>query len=71
VILLLVQSALFLAVVALLVGALLVDRSGVHGVAIFAAGLDNFWRVIALSETVPDDARVGPDFYEPDFAQHP
>ena len=30
-ILLLVQSALFLAVVALLIGALLVDRSGVHG----------------------------------------
>jgi len=31
VILLLVQSALFLAVVALLIGALLVDRSGIHG----------------------------------------
>ena len=30
-ILLLVQSALFLVVVGLLVGALLVDRSGVHG----------------------------------------
>ncbi len=30
-ILLLVQSALFLAVVALLIGALLVDRSGIHG----------------------------------------
>ena len=30
-ILLLVQSALFLAVVGLLIGALIVDRSGVHG----------------------------------------
>lgn len=39
------------------------DRSGVHGVAIFAAGLDNFWSVNPLSETVPDDVRVGPDFY--------
>jgi peptide chain release factor subunit 1 len=38
------------------------DRSGVHGVAIFADGLDNFWSVHPLSETVPDDARVGPDF---------
>ena len=39
------------------------DRSGVHGVAIFADGLDNVWSVNPLSETVPDDARVGPDFY--------
>jgi peptide chain release factor subunit 1 len=39
------------------------DRSGVHGVAIFAAGLDNFWTVVPLSETVPDDTRVAPDFY--------
>ena len=39
------------------------DRSGVRGVAIFAAGLDNVWSVYSLSETVPDDARVGPDFY--------
>jgi peptide chain release factor subunit 1 len=39
------------------------ERSGVRGVAIFAAGLDNFWSVNLLSETVPDDVRVGPDFY--------
>ena len=39
------------------------DRSGVHGIAIFAAGLDNFFSVNLLSEPVPDDVRVGPDFY--------
>jgi peptide chain release factor subunit 1 len=39
------------------------DRSGVHGVAIFVAGLDNFWNVNLLSETAPDEVRVGPDFY--------
>jgi peptide chain release factor subunit 1 len=39
------------------------DRSGVRGVAIFSAGLDNFWSVSPLSETVPDDARVGTEFY--------
>jgi peptide chain release factor subunit 1 len=39
------------------------DRSGVQGVAIFAAGLDGFFSVNLLSDTVPDDVRVGPDFY--------
>jgi peptide chain release factor subunit 1 len=39
------------------------DRSGVQGVAIFAAGLDSFFSVNLLSETVPDDVRVAPDFY--------
>jgi len=39
------------------------DRSGVHGVAIFAAGLDHFWNVNLLSQPVLDDVRVGPDFY--------
>lgn len=39
------------------------DRSGVHGVTVFVAGLDNFWSVNLLFETVPDEVRVGPDFY--------
>src|SRR3954464_15087643 len=34
------------------------DRSGVQGVAIFAAGLDTFFSVNLLSEAVPDDVRV-------------
>src|SRR5512133_2299185 len=39
------------------------DRAGSLGVAIFAAGLDTFWSVNALSEAVPDRVCVGPDFY--------
>ncbi len=39
------------------------DRDGVHGIAIFAAGLDNFWSANALIEPVADHVRVGPDFY--------
>jgi peptide chain release factor subunit 1 len=39
------------------------DRSGVQGVGIFAAGLDGFFSVNLLSDLVPDDVRVGPDFY--------
>ena len=39
------------------------DRSGAHGLAIFAAGLDTFWSANALSEPVPDRVCVGPDFY--------
>ena len=39
------------------------DRAGTQGVALFAAGLDAFWSVNALSEPVPDRVCVGPDFY--------
>jgi len=39
------------------------DRDGVHGLAIFSAGLDNVWRPRALIEPVPDRIRVGPDFH--------
>jgi peptide chain release factor subunit 1 len=39
------------------------DRSGVRGVAIFAAGLDGFWQSVALNEPVPDVARVGSELY--------
>ncbi|MCP9486324.1 MAG: hypothetical protein MSC30_10725 [Gaiellaceae bacterium MAG52_C11] len=38
------------------------DRDGVHGLAVYAAGLDNVWRVLALSSSVPDAARVSDDF---------
>jgi len=30
------------------------DRHGVRGVAVFAAGLDNFWRTRPLPDPVPD-----------------
>jgi peptide chain release factor subunit 1 len=39
------------------------DRDGAHGAAVFCAGLDNFWRPLALSDAVPDEVKVGPDFY--------
>jgi peptide chain release factor subunit 1 len=39
------------------------DRAGTHGLAIFAAGLDNFWSANALNESVSDRACVGPDFH--------
>src|SRR5215212_1750541 len=38
------------------------DRDGAQGVAIFAAGLDNFWTTLALPEPVPDRFKVGHDF---------
>jgi peptide chain release factor subunit 1 len=39
------------------------DRDGSQGLAVFAAGLDNFWRTIPLPEAVRDSAKVGRDFY--------
>ena len=39
------------------------ERAGVQGLAIFAAGLDSFWSASALSERVPDRVYVGPDFH--------
>jgi len=36
---------------------------GSQGLAIFAAGLDNFWRTLPLPEPVRDSAKVGRDFY--------
>jgi peptide chain release factor subunit 1 len=38
-------------------------RDGAHGLAIFSAGLDNVWRPLALTEAVPDDAKVGRKLY--------
>jgi peptide chain release factor subunit 1 len=39
------------------------DRDGSQGLAVFAAGLDNFWRTVPLPEAVRDSAKVGRDFY--------
>jgi peptide chain release factor subunit 1 len=38
-------------------------RDGAHGLAIFASGLDNFWRTLPLSESVADGVRVGRELY--------
>ena len=38
-------------------------RDGTNGVAIFAAGLDNFWSLVTVGSVLPDGVRVGPDFY--------
>ena len=39
------------------------DRDGSQGLAVFAAGLDNFWRTLPLPQAVRDSAKVGRDFY--------
>jgi peptide chain release factor subunit 1 len=39
------------------------ERGGAQAVAVFAAGLDNFWTTMALPEPVPDRFKVGRDFF--------
>jgi peptide chain release factor subunit 1 len=39
------------------------ERDGSKGLAVFAAGLDNFWRTLPLPQPVRDSAKVGRDFY--------
>lgn len=39
------------------------ERDGAHGVAVFAAGLDNFWSTLALPEPVLDRFKVGHEFF--------
>jgi peptide chain release factor subunit 1 len=39
------------------------DREGSHGFAVFSANLDNLWQPLALSESVPDVAKVGRSLY--------
>src|SRR3954469_19818095 len=39
------------------------DRQGVQGLAVFAAGLDNFWATISLPDRVTDDVKIGNDLY--------
>src|SRR5438445_7275787 len=38
------------------------ERNGSQGLAVFAAGLDNFWRTLSLPQPVPDKVKVGRDF---------
>jgi peptide chain release factor subunit 1 len=38
-------------------------RDGAQGVAIFVAGLDNFWSTVALPEPVPDRFKVAHEFF--------
>ena len=39
------------------------SRDGARGLALFCAGLDNYWRTLALTEPVPDEIKVGPELY--------
>jgi peptide chain release factor subunit 1 len=39
------------------------DRDGLHGLALFSAGLDNFWRPLPLAHSVADEIHVGREFY--------
>ncbi len=39
------------------------SREGVQGLAVFAAGLDNFWATQPLSQPIVGAVKVGPDFY--------
>jgi peptide chain release factor subunit 1 len=39
------------------------DRDGARGLAVFAAGLDNVWRTLSLTEPVADRIKVGRHFY--------
>ena len=39
------------------------NRDGAHGVAVFCAGLDNFWLPLALTDSVPDKVKVGKSFF--------
>jgi peptide chain release factor subunit 1 len=38
-------------------------RDGAQGLAVFSAGLDNYWAALQLPEPVPDGVRIGRDFY--------
>lgn len=39
------------------------NRDGAHGMAVFCAGLDNFWSPLALTDSVPDRLKIGKVFY--------
>ncbi len=39
------------------------DRDGMRGVAVFAAGLDNFWSTLALPDPVGDHVKIGGELY--------
>jgi peptide chain release factor subunit 1 len=39
------------------------DRQGAKGVAVFAAGLDNFWSTLTTADPVPDDVHITSQLY--------
>jgi len=39
------------------------DRQGARGVAVFAAGLDNFWSTLTTSDALVDRIEIGSDLY--------
>jgi peptide chain release factor subunit 1 len=39
------------------------ERDGLRGVAVFAAGLDNFWTTLALPDPVADEVKIGGELY--------
>jgi peptide chain release factor subunit 1 len=39
------------------------SRDGARGLAIFCAGLDNYWRALPLTDPVPDEIKVGRELY--------
>jgi peptide chain release factor subunit 1 len=39
------------------------SREGAHGLALFTATMDNIWRPLPLTESVPDQIRVGRQLY--------
>lgn len=39
------------------------SRDGAHGLAVFTATMDNIWRPLPLTESVPDQIRVGRQLY--------
>jgi peptide chain release factor subunit 1 len=39
------------------------DRDGAHGLAVFAARLDNFWRPLDLPEAPADEIKIDREFY--------
>ena len=39
------------------------ERDGARGLAVFCAGLDNVWQELPLSESVPDQLKVGRELY--------
>jgi peptide chain release factor subunit 1 len=39
------------------------NRDGAHGLAVFASDLDNLWRPLTLTESVPDAVKVNDELY--------
>jgi peptide chain release factor subunit 1 len=39
------------------------SRDGARGLAVYCAGLDNFWRTLSLTDSVSDEIKVGRELY--------